>query len=164
MMDFIKSRLIARAAGLPVVMLGALAAFVCFATITLDFSLAWFGLIILSCPILAATYRIVKGGDQGTTDLEITDGQRKIAISNIPLGSAGILTRAINLYGRYPLPRATGVVKEGGNPADEKDLIELSSDEVSASVEVSGEGLKLPEDAVSISTNPGAKEQKNAGT
>jgi hypothetical protein len=109
---------------------------------------------------LAATYRIVKGGDQGTTDLEITDGQRKIAISNIPLGSAAILTRAINLYGRYPLPRATGVIKDGGSPADEKDLIELPSDQLSASGEIPGEKLKVPEDAVSISINPSAKDQK----
>ena len=117
MIDFLKSRLIARVGGLSVVMLGALAAFIVYAQIHLDFWLALYGLFVLSCPIFAVTYRICKGGEQGATDLEITDGQRRIAIGNIPLGIAtAILTRGINLYGRQPLPRPSGIVQ--GNPAE----------------------------------------------
>lgn len=74
MTDFRKLRLIASIAGITVVMVAALVAFVYFATISLPDYMKVVGLLILGSTIVATTYRIWKGGEQGTIGLEITDG------------------------------------------------------------------------------------------
>jgi len=83
----------------------------------------WFklGMGGIVCPLIwAFAFRLIRGGEQGTTDLEITD--TGLSITNIPLSvTADVLTRAIKAQQRKPLPLAAGVIE--GNPAVESNLV-----------------------------------------
>lgn len=115
--------------------------------------LCGFGLILLL--ILAVCWRVVRGGDQGTTDLEITrDGVR---MTNIRLGvSTLVLQRALGVYleqqqVQLPMPKPVGVVT--GNPSAEDAVIALSSAELPQNVPVAEEPLQIPRDAQGLSVN-----------
>ena len=110
----------------------------------------WLKLIFVLIPgaiVITGAIRLLRGGDQGTTDLEVTPD--RILMTNIPLNSAArLLGQGLDAYQRQPLPRPSGVVQ--GNPADEKNLITLDSAGLTDQAEVAEQELKIPEDAVAL--------------
>lgn len=148
-MDFLKARVSAKIWGTSVVTVTGIVGFVWLAQTPLELWLKFIGLIILGTPILSGAYRLLRGGEQGPIDLEITDGQRRLAIGNIPLGIAQlVLTRGFSVYTRQPLPRPSGIVK--GNPAKRENLIEQARAGLPEQAEITEEALPVPDDAVSI--------------
>jgi hypothetical protein len=142
MINELKARLSANITGLTVVMMAAIVGLVVLSFSPLSDGLLLFSLIIIALPIAAVAYRICRGGDQGSTDLEITpDG---MFIRNIPLGDVGnIFSRGLRAFARRPLPTPKGIVK--GSPANAEDVLEVNDAELPADAEVSKDPTPLPE-------------------
>lgn len=149
------ARLAARVWGLPAVAVAAIAASAIIVFAPGPLSPKVIALIIVGVVIAALSFRIVKGGEQGTTDLEIVDGERRITIINIPLGVAqAVLGRGLNVYARRPLALPAGVIK--GVPAQRSSVVELASAGLPESVEVATEPIQVPEGAAGLSIGTGA--------
>ncbi len=145
----IKARLIARVLGLPAVAVVAIAALIGIGFTPMESWLKLIALLLDGSVLVASAVRIFKGGEQGPTDLEITDGPRRIAITNIPLSQAVILSRGLGIYGRRPMPRPAGVVT--GNPAETANVVELASAALPENTDVAREPLQIPPGAATLS-------------
>src|SRR2546422_9687545 len=76
-------RVLAKVIGVPFVMVCGLAAFVVFAFAPVDdYWLRLLGFLILGTIIVASAGRIWRGGEQGTTDLEVVHGDSRLTMGN----------------------------------------------------------------------------------
>src|SRR3989454_12336160 len=119
-------RVLAKVIGVPFVMVCGLAAFVVFAFAPVDdYWLRLLGFLILGTIIVASAGRIWRGGEQGTTDLEVVHGESRLTMGDIPLAAAAaMLTRAIFAFSRRPLAEPSGILR--GTPAVSEYLIGAS--------------------------------------
>lgn len=146
----IQARFFATVFGNPAVVVAALIAFMFVAYISLEFWLKVFAFAILGSLIIAGAFRLFRGGEQGTTDLQVTPG--RLQMTNIPLSIASaILTQGLHVYQRQlqPLPKPTGVVT--GNPAESTGVSELASAGLPDQAELAEHMVEVPPDAVPVS-------------
>jgi hypothetical protein len=142
-----------RVQGVYVLGLAALIALVllAFAPASERLLLSGFGIILVM--VLAVGWRVVRGGDQGTTDLEVTPGALKM--SNIPLVVAtSVLQRALGVYleqQHLPIPKPVGTVH--GSPANLANVEEDKQAALPPHTPVADEPLEIPEDARGLSVN-----------
>src|SRR5260370_38912779 len=153
MSGFASFSFLSRVPGVYVLGLGALVALVLLGVFgTSDLvSLCGFGIVFIM--VLAIAWRVVRGGDQGTTDVQVTrDG---VQITNIPLNSAAeILRRALGVYIEQhhlplPMPKPVGIVT--GNPSEAVAVHALPSAELPKDVIVAEDVLPIPADAREVS-------------
>ena len=104
-------------------------------------------LLVLAPLICAGAFRMVRGTEEGPTDLVVTaDG---IRITNIVPSRLGeVLGSALRAY-RRPLPRPAGTVQ--GNPAKEADLVATTSAPLPEDVQVTDQSLEPTGDTGKLS-------------
>lgn len=114
----------------------------------------WLRVLILgifAVPMLGAiAWRLIRGGEQGSTDIMITEtsASRTIMIGNLPLAHAPTeLQRAMETFARMsPVPRPTGRVT--GNPADAHAVIlEAVPVDQPTPLPAGAKGLSSPQEA-----------------
>lgn len=150
MIDSAKIRLIAKVAGHPAITVIAIITLPFIAYSPIPTLLKLLGFIILSSPIAAMTYRMIKGGGEGGTNFTMKLGQNELTVENIPLPLAeSVLLRGMRLYKSEPLPRPQGRIK--GNPFDESSREALEGVSLPENVEVASEPIQIPSDASSLS-------------
>src|SRR5262245_15405403 len=120
------ARFVAKVLGVPAAMVASILAYPWLISVVGVASMPmWLkGITILVYVVLifgAVAWRLVRGGEQGPTDISIieTPGSRAIYITNVPLAHVpSELPRAMTAFqGLFPMPRPVGRVT--GNPADE---------------------------------------------
>jgi hypothetical protein len=148
------ARFVAKVLGMPAVLLGGLGLFVLLVWVVIHGPIQdWLKLLILvfyAIPGLGAiAWRICRGGEQGPTDVVITETptSRTIAIGNLPLANApSELPRALRVFERLnPVPRPIGTVH--GSPANPADLEEDKQAALPPHTPVAEEPLPVPEGA-----------------
>jgi hypothetical protein len=146
----IQARFFATVFGNPAVVVAALIAFVFVAYSPLEVWPKVLAFAILGSLIVGGAFRLFRGGEQGTTDLEVTPG--RLQMTNIPLSIASaILTQGLHVYQRQlqPLPKPLGVVT--GNPAESTGVSELPSAGLPDQAELAEQTIEVPPGAVPVS-------------
>lgn len=117
----LRAQVVAKAVGLPAVMIVALLAVVLIASMKDDTVVRIAALCPITIVLLAAAWRMLRGTDHGSTDIAMT--REGFFASNIPLADfGGALKQMLSAYRRQPLPQPIGVVE--GSAADTASLHE----------------------------------------
>ena len=139
--------------GHSVVAVCAIAGLVILARISLPDWLKLICIFIVALPIIASSFRAVRGTEEGSTDLVITP--EMFNLSNIPQAVFSKTMEAIGLVAlqtltrsRHAMPRPAGIVR--GNPAIDADLIVDSKATLPKNVEVVDQSPEPPADVAAI--------------
>src|SRR5262245_35347468 len=146
-------RFVAKVLGMPAVFLGWVGVFgLLTGSVFHAPVLYWLKLLIIVLYAIllgALAWRICRGGEQGPTDVVITETatSRTIAIGNLPLANApSELPRALRVFERLnPVPRPIGTVH--GSPANPADVEEDKQATLPPHTPIAEEPLTVPEDA-----------------
>lgn len=155
MTDYL-SRIIGRVSGTSVAAIVAIPALGWLAALDIHWGLKVFFASLLALPIIAVSWRMIRGTEQGSTDVEVS--REGLKLINIPQASfvqtiqAGLTALAVQQYGRlllHALPPPTGRVR--GSPARESDLIADSTASLPEEVRITADDLGPPSDAARLS-------------
>ncbi len=117
----ITARIVAKVAGIPVVLIAGFWTFVRVVESSNPTGFKLVALVPITAVLLLVALRIYQGTEQGSTDLEAkrADGS-SYAVYNIPFSAIAILERVLTAWGRrprYPLPRPRGLVRGSAGSA-----------------------------------------------
>ncbi len=164
------ARFVAKVLGNPAVMVAAILAFPWLVQIVITPDIPnWLRLLILLLyvPILLSVgWRLCRGGEQGPTDVVVTEAatatttSRTIVIGNLPLAHAPTeLPRAMETFAQMtPIPRPWGRVK--GNPSQAAALVPDSHAALPDNAPVADEPLAIPPEAKGLATPPEPPREK----
>ena len=149
-------RIVGRVSGTSVAAIVAIPTLAWLAGLSIHWGLKVFFGVLTALPIIGVSWRMIKGTEQGSTDVEVSrDGLRLL---NIPQASftstiqAGLMAFAVKQYGHlllHGLPPPTGRVT--GSPARESNLVEDSMASLPEEVRVTEGHQEPPSDAVRLS-------------